>query len=81
MPIPKVSTEQIKAARALLGWSQRALAEASGISIPTIKRLEAVPGPLGGRADTISALISTLERSGIEFIKRNGGGEGVRLRD
>ena len=38
--MPKVSIRQIKAARALLGWSQETLAKASGVSIPTVKRLE-----------------------------------------
>ena len=36
----------------LLGWSQEALAEAADVSIPTIKRLEADEGPLGGRSET-----------------------------
>ena len=79
MSIPKVSIRQIKAARALLAWSQDDLAARSGLSIPTIKRLEAADGEIGGRAETQEALISALQEGGIEFIPENGGGIGVRL--
>jgi transcriptional regulator with XRE-family HTH domain len=78
--IPKVSIRQIKAARALLAWSQEQLAAAAGISIPTIKRLEASDGPLGGRRETGDKIRKTLEVAGVEFINENGGGPGVRLR-
>ena len=71
--ILKVSIRQIKAARALLAWSQEELAAAADVSIPTIKRLEAQDGPLGGRS-------SALEAAGVEFIDENGGGPGARLR-
>lgn len=67
MSIPKVSIEQID------------LAEQSGISIPTIKRLEAATGELGGRSDTADAIRNALEDAGVEFIYENGGGVGVRL--
>jgi transcriptional regulator with XRE-family HTH domain len=78
--ILKVSTRQIKAARALLAWSQEELAAAAGISIPTIKRLEANDGPLGGRSETGSKIWRALQLAGVEFITENGGGPGVRLR-
>jgi predicted transcriptional regulator len=71
---------QVKAARALLGWSQSDLARHSGISEPTIARLESAEGQLGGRGGTVEKIRSALERSGIEFIDENGGGPGVRLR-
>jgi transcriptional regulator with XRE-family HTH domain len=76
----KVSIRQIKAARALLSWSQGDLAEAAHVSIPTVKRLEAEEGLLGGREDTGRKLIAALEAAGIEFIGGTGGGSGVRLR-
>ena len=79
MSIPKVSIEQVKAARALLRWSQKELSAASGVSDPTIKRLEASTGQLGGRKETVIAIYSTLVNAGIEFIPENGGGAGVRL--
>ena len=78
-PILKVSIRQIKAARALLGWSQEDLATSSGVSVPTIKRLEAAEGDIGGRAETGDALLAALEKTGVEFIPENGGA-GVRIR-
>jgi predicted transcriptional regulator len=78
--IPKVSIRQIKAARALLAWSQERLAAAADVSIPTIKRLEAQDGPLGGRNETGSRIRSALESAGVEFIDGNASGPGVRLR-
>jgi transcriptional regulator with XRE-family HTH domain len=80
MSILKVSIRQIKAARALVGWSQEDLAANSGVSVPTIKRLESADGEIGGRAETGEALVGALEKAGIEFIAENGGGAGVRLR-
>jgi transcriptional regulator with XRE-family HTH domain len=77
--ILKVSIRQIKAARALLDWSQEQLAAAAAVSIPTIKRLEANDGPLGGRGQTAEKILSSLAAAGIEFIEENGGGPGVRL--
>jgi transcriptional regulator with XRE-family HTH domain len=75
-----ISIRQIKAARELLGWPQERLAEASGVSIPTVKRLEAKDGELGGREETREKIRTALEKAGIEFIDENGGGPGVRLR-
>ena len=80
MSILKVSIRQLKAARTLIGWSQEQLASAAGISLPTIKRLEAVEGMLGGRETTTQKIRIALEKAGIEFIDENGGGPGVRLR-
>ena len=78
--ILKVSIRQVKAARSLLAWSQEQLAAAADVSIPTIKRLEAQDGPLGGRDETGIKIRSALESAGIDFIDENGGGPGVRLR-
>jgi predicted transcriptional regulator len=78
--ILKVSIRQIKAARALLAWSQDDLAAAADVSIPTIKRLEAQDGPLGGRNETGFKIRSALEAAGVEFIDENGNGPGVCLR-
>ena len=78
--ILKVSIRQIKAARALLNWSQEQLAHAAGISIPTIKRLEAQDGQLGGREETAMRILGSMRAAGIEFIDENGGGLGVRLK-
>lgn len=75
-----ISGRQIKAARALLAWSQRDLAKASGVSEPTIAHLESVDGEPGGRADTGEKVRAALEKAGIGFIGENGDGAGVRLR-
>jgi transcriptional regulator with XRE-family HTH domain len=73
----KVSIRQIKAARALLKWSQEDLAKEAAVSIPTVKRLESEDGELGGRSETVRKLRTALETAGIEFI---GGDEGVGVR-
>jgi predicted transcriptional regulator len=70
----------VKAARALLAWSQADLARSSGVSEPTIKRLEASDGDLGGRADTGEKIRTALETAGVIFVAENGEGPGVRLR-
>ena len=75
-----LTSELIRAARALLRWEQRQLAEASLVSLPTVKRLEAKPGLLAAHASTLAALRRALEEGGVEFIDENGGGPGVRLR-
>jgi transcriptional regulator with XRE-family HTH domain len=75
----KISVRQVKAARALLAWSQNDLAGRSGVSTPTIKRLESVDGDLGGTSTTGEKIAAALEAAGVEFIPENGGGAGVRL--
>jgi hypothetical protein len=75
-----LTSELIRAARALLRWEQRNLSEASSVSLPTIKRLEAKRGTLIAHSSTIAALRNALEKAGVEFIDENGGGLGVRLR-
>jgi transcriptional regulator with XRE-family HTH domain len=74
-----VSIRQVKAARALLGWSQEDLAAAAGVSVPTVKRLEAGQGVLGGRAETGRKIRTAIEAAGVEFIHEKDGGPGVRL--
>lgn len=80
LSILKVSIRQVKAARALLAWSQADLAHHSGVSEPTIKRLESQDGDLGGRVDTGDKIVRALEYAGVIFVEKNGGGAGVRLR-
>jgi len=75
-----VSIRQVKAARALLGWSQSDLARHSSISEPTIARLESVDGEIAGRVNTVEKIAAAFEKAGVEFIEENGGGPGVRLR-
>jgi transcriptional regulator with XRE-family HTH domain len=70
---------QLRAARALTGLSQPEVAEAAGVSVPTLKRAEA-GGPIKVADETIQAIVKALEKAGVEFISENGGGAGVRLR-
>ena len=74
-----ITVEQLRAARALLGWSQTYLAEQAGLSLPTVKRVEAERGPRVSEEGRLK-LKRALELAGIEFIDENGGGPGVRLR-
>jgi transcriptional regulator with XRE-family HTH domain len=75
---------QIRASRALLGIDQRALAEAAGLSLPTIQRMEASDGVVRGNVDSLMKLIAALDSLGIELMTDNavssGGGRGVRLK-
>jgi transcriptional regulator with XRE-family HTH domain len=75
---------QIRASRALLGIDQRALAEAAGLSLPTIQRMEASDGVVRGNVDSLMKLIAALDALGIELMTDNavssGGGRGVRLK-
>jgi len=64
----------------LLGWDQHQLANASKISVGTIKRLEAKSGVIGGTMETAMKIRSALEKAGIVFIQSDAdGGAGVRL--
>jgi transcriptional regulator with XRE-family HTH domain len=73
----KIESAQIRAARALLDWSGAQLAQASGVSLATIRRAEngKDQSPLVARA-----LREALNQAGVEFIAENGGGVGVMLR-
>jgi predicted transcriptional regulator len=79
-PASVLSSELIRAARALLRWEQRDLEAASSVSLPTIKRLESKPGIMAAHLSTVVALRKALEAAGVEFIDENGGGPGVRLK-
>jgi len=71
---------QIRAARALVGWEQTRLSEASGLAIGTIRRMESSHGYVRGIAENVWKVQRALENAGIEFIDENGGGPGVRLK-
>ena len=63
-----ITTGQMKAARALLGWDQRQLAEASGVSVPTIQRMESSDGTVRGNVETLVKVVDALNSAGIELI-------------
>jgi transcriptional regulator with XRE-family HTH domain len=79
-----LTSRQLRAARALAGIDQRALAKAARLSLPTIQRMEASDGVVRGVVDTLVKVIHALETSGVELIADNQasveGGRGVRLR-
>jgi transcriptional regulator with XRE-family HTH domain len=79
-----MTAAQLRAARALAGLDQRALASRSGLSVPTIQRMEASEGVVRGNVDSLTKLIAALDECGVELIAEDavsaGGGRGVRLK-
>jgi transcriptional regulator with XRE-family HTH domain len=80
-----ISAAQLRAARALLSLDQRTLAELSGLSVPTIQRMEASEGVIRGTVDSLMKLVRALDAAGIELIGEGttsaAGGRGVRLKE
>ena len=69
---------QSRAARALIGMTQPALAEAASLGLSTVvdfERERRVVAPL-----SLASIRAALEAAGVEFIPENGGGAGVRLK-
>ena len=79
-----ITAAQLRAARALAGIDQRDLAERSGLSVPTIQRMEASEGVIRGNVDSLMKLIGALDAAGIVLIgddqSSTAGGRGVRLK-
>ena len=75
---------QMRAARALLGIDQKQLAEMSGVSLPTIQRMEGSQGNVRGVVETLTKVVEAFERAGVELIGENAastrGGRGVRFK-
>ncbi len=74
-------SRQLKAARALIGWEQKDLAEAAGVAIGTVRRMESGEGNIRGNVETVRRVQAALEAGGIEFVPENNGGPGVRLKN
>ncbi|MEX0852524.1 MAG: helix-turn-helix transcriptional regulator [Bauldia sp.] len=79
-----ITAAQLRAARALLGLDQRALADLAGLSVPTIQRMETSDGVIRGNVDSLTKLVTALDAAGIELITEGGvslaSGRGVRLK-
>ncbi len=79
-----ITSAQMRAARALLGIDQKTLAELSGLSVPTIQRMEASAGNVRGIVDSLTKVVEALDLAGIELIGEGAvsgtGGRGVRLK-
>jgi len=80
-----ITAAQMRAARALLGIDQKKLAELSGVSVPTIQRMEASAGNVRGVVDSLTKVVDALTFAGVELIVDNAqslaGGRGVRLKE
>ena len=79
-----ITAAQMRAARALLRIEQRELAALSGLSVPTVQRMEASAGVVRGNVDSLMKLVGALKDAGIELIDEGApspaGGRGVRLK-
>jgi transcriptional regulator with XRE-family HTH domain len=73
-----ITSDQIRAARALLRWSGKDLAEKTGLGFSTLMRLEVLEGVPAAQAKTLSAIQKAFENAGIEFIGTLESGAGVR---
>jgi len=80
-----MTAAQLRAARALLGIDQKALAELAGVSVPTIQRMEASPGNVRGVVESLTKIVEALDQAGVELIGEGavslGGGRGVRFKE
>jgi transcriptional regulator with XRE-family HTH domain len=79
-----ITAAQLRAGRVLLGIDQRQLAELSGLSVPTIQRMEASETMVRGNVDSLVKLITAFDAAGIEMIDEgavsHSQGRGVRLK-
>jgi predicted transcriptional regulator len=74
-----LSGRHIRAARALLGWTQNDLSRKAKVALGTVKRMEGFDGPVGARTDTLRRIVAVFEKAGVEFLNDNR--PGVRMRD
>lgn len=75
-----ITGRQLASARVLAGLSQIEVSSRAKVSVPTLRRMEASDGPVTGMPNNVEAVRRALESAGVEFIAKNGGGAGVRLR-
>ena len=75
-----LTSDQIRAARTLIRWSAKRLADEAGLGISTIQRMEAAEGVPSASGRNLDAVQKTLEAAGIDFIEEDGRGVGVRFR-
>ena len=74
-----LTVEQMRMARAVLGWSFEIMAEKCGVSARTLRRIESEDGLMKATKANLRLIRETLEAAGIEFIGEPGEGPGVRL--
>jgi len=73
-----ITSDQIRAARALLRWSGKDLAEKTGLGFSTLMRLEVLDGVPSAQAKTLETIQNAFEKAGVEFIGMPDDGAGVR---
>ena len=80
-----LTARQMKSARALLGWDQRMLADAAGLSLPTVQRMETSEHIVRANVDSLIKVVDAIRVGGVELIAEGDtsreGGRGVRLRE
>jgi hypothetical protein len=81
MTLKPLTSQQIRAARALLRWRAQDLARESAVGVATIRRAELAEKETSMTVPNDMAVRRALESAGVEFIDENGGGPGVRLRN
>jgi transcriptional regulator with XRE-family HTH domain len=74
-----ITSAQIRAARGLLNWSRKDLAEHSGVSFASMMRLESFEGVPSSNIKTLDAIKKAFEDEGVEFIGTPDDRPGVRL--
>ena len=73
-----ITSAQIRAARGMLNWSRKNLAEHSGVSFASMMRLESFEGVPASNFKTLESVKQAFENAGIEFIGTPESGAGVR---
>lgn len=74
-----ITSCQIRAARALINWSARELAEKAGVGVATVRRMELADSIPSSNTITLNLVQKTLESAGVEFIGDQDNAPGVRL--
>ena len=73
-----ISGRHLRAARALLGWTQKDLAKRGKVALGTLRKMEDSDGPVDARTETLIRVMTALEKAGVEFL--NDDQPGVRLK-
>ena len=73
-----ITGRHIRAARALIGWTQEDLSKKAKVALGTIKRMEGFDGAVAARTETLGRVVATLEKVGVEFLDNDR--PGVRLK-
>ena len=78
LPLILISGRHLRAARGLLGWTQKDLAKRGKVALGTLRKMEESDGTVDARTDTLIKVMTALDKAGIEFL--NDDQPGVRLK-